>query len=433
MTRSDARASDHAPVSRPGVSQILAIALCFALVAGLVEGAWRSWERFGLKKFMRVPLDIVWMAPLVDVAWILLPVLLLLLVRRFAPRAITLSVAVGVVGGCAALPALLLITSLHKGVAMLLAAGIGVQLGHIAAVWPSGFSRVVRRTLPLAVGLVAVGTALVVGSQRLTERRAILARPAPPRGKPNVLLIVWDTVRGQNLSAYGYDRPTTPFLSGLAQEGVRFARAVSTAPWTLPSHGSIFTGQWPYVFFRGSWKPIETPTPTLATVLSQAGYATAGFTANPFYTSPSHRIDQGFQHYEEHGHGISTAFARARLGYVLEHQEWFRALLGHDDLFDRKSADEVASRFLHWLDAQENAPFFAFLNFYDAHRPYVAPSPFRERFARTQAGREGTGPGDPPRGRCGGLVPGRIRRADRLPGRRNSAVTRGPRSARRAG
>ena len=267
-------------------------------------------------------------------------------------------------------------------VAVLLAAGIGVQLGHIAAIWPNGFNRVVRRTLPVVAGLFALGTAFVVGSQRLAERRAILARPDAPRGKPNVLLIVWDTVRGQNLSAYGYDRPTTPFLTSLSQEGARFARAVSTAPWTLPSHGSIFTGQWPYMFFRGSWKPIETPTPTIATVLGDAGYATAGFTANPFYTSPSHRIDQGFQHYEEYGHGLSTAFARARLGYVLEHAEWFRELTKHDDLFDRKSADDVSRAFLHWVDAQGETPFFVFLNFYDAHRPYVAPSPFRERFAR---------------------------------------------------
>jgi len=350
----------------------------------LIEATWRAIERYDLNRFMRVPQDIVWMASVVDAFWLLIPVILLVMARRVAPRMASQSTVVGLLGGFAALPPLLLITELHKGVAVLLAAGIGVQLGHIAAIWPNGFNRVVRRTLPVVAGLVALGTAFVVGSQRLAERRAILARPDAPRGKPNVLLIVWDTVRGQSLSAYGYDRPTTPFLTKLSQEGVRFARAVSTAPWTLPSHGSIFTGQWPYAFFRGSWKPIETPTPTIATVLSEAGYATAGFTANPYYTSVSHRIDQGFQHYEEYGHGLSTAFARARLGYVFEHSEWFRELLDHNDLFDRKSADDVSSAFLRWLDDQGETPFFVFLNFYDAHRPYVAPSPFRERFARAK-------------------------------------------------
>ncbi|HSR91229.1 MAG TPA: sulfatase [Gemmatimonadales bacterium] len=377
--------SDHPSVaSRPGVSQIAVLALWFALLAGLIEAAWGSIERYGLNRFMRVPQDIVWMAPVVDAFWLVIPVMLLLLACRLAPRVVSQNAVAGLLGGFAALPPLLLITELHKGVAVLLAVGIGVQIGHIATILPNGFNRVVRRTLPVAVGAFVLGTGFVVGSQRLTERRAILARPEAPPGKPNVLLIVWDTVRGQSLSAYGYDRPTTPFLTSLSREGVRFARAVSTAPWTLPSHGSIFTGQWPYVFFRGLWKPIETPTPTIATVLSEAGYATAGFTANPYYTSPSHRIDQGFRHYEEHGHGLSTAFAKARLGYVLEHAEWFRELTEHDDLFDRKSADDVSRSFLHWLDDQGDTPFFVFLNFYDAHRPYVAPSPFRERFARAK-------------------------------------------------
>ena len=111
------------------------------------------------------------------------------------------------------------------------------------------------------------------------------------------------------------------FLSNLAQRGTLRASGEHRSLDPFPPTGSIFTGQWPFMFFRGHWKPIETPTPTLATVLSQAGYATAGFTANPFYTSPRTGSTQGFQHYEESGHGISTAFARARLGYVLEHEE----------------------------------------------------------------------------------------------------------------
>jgi arylsulfatase A-like enzyme len=383
MTPFERRVSEQAGTA-PSVSWILGIALLFALLAGLIEAGWRAVERYGLNHFMRVPQEIVWMAPVVDAFWLLIPVLVLLLARRFVPRGVSKNIVVSLLGGFAAFPPLLLVTELHKGVSVLLAVGIGVQLGHIRAIWPNSFDRVIRGALPVAAGVVAIATGLVVGSQRLTERRAILARPEAPRGRPNVLLIVWDTVRGQSLSAYGYDRPTTPYLTSMAREGARFARAMSTAPWTLPSHGSIFTGQWPYVFFRGLWKPIETPTPTIATVMSEAGYATAGFTANPYYTSPSHQIDQGFQHYEEYGHGLSTAFARARLGYVLEHAEWFRELTEHDDLFDRKRADDVSSSFLHWLDDQGDTPFFAFLNFYDAHRPYVAPSPFRERFTRTK-------------------------------------------------
>ena len=86
---------------------------------------------------------------------------------------------------------------------MLLAAGIGVQLGHIAAVWPSGFSRVVRRTLPVAFGLPVVLEHRAGGGLATSDGATGDPRPAgaSSRGKPNVLLIVWDTVRGQSLSA----------------------------------------------------------------------------------------------------------------------------------------------------------------------------------------------------------------------------------------
>ncbi|HSE65386.1 MAG TPA: sulfatase-like hydrolase/transferase, partial [Gemmatimonadales bacterium] len=216
MTPSEARVSGQRAGSPPRISRILGIALCFALLAGLIEAAWRSIERYGLNRFMRVPQDIVWMAPVVDAFWLLIPVMLILLARSVAPRVVSQNTVVGLLGAFAALPPVLLITELHKGVAVLVAVGIGVQLGHIAAIWPNGFNQVVRRTLPVVAGLVALGTAFVVGSQRLTEHRAVLARPEAPRGKPNVLLIVWDTVRGQSLSAYGYDRPTTPFLTSLS-------------------------------------------------------------------------------------------------------------------------------------------------------------------------------------------------------------------------
>ena len=61
-----------------------------------------------------------------------------------------------------------------------------------------------------------------------------------------MLLIVLDNVRADDLSLYGYDRETTPNLERLAREGVRFTEARSTAPWTLPSHASMFTGRWPH-------------------------------------------------------------------------------------------------------------------------------------------------------------------------------------------
>ena len=63
--------------------------------------------------------------------------------------------------------------------------------------------------------------------------------------RPHVLLISLDTLRADHLGAWGYDRPTSPFLDELARFGVRFDRAFSHSPTTAPSHMSVFTGAFP--------------------------------------------------------------------------------------------------------------------------------------------------------------------------------------------
>ncbi len=173
----------------------------------------------------------------------------------------------------------------------------------------------------------------------------------------------------------------------MAREGVRFEHAFSTAPWTLPSHGSMFTGQWPFMFFRGIWAPVEMPTPTLAEALSQAGYRTGGFTANLAYTTREHGIHKGFAHYEDFSRTMGTALAKSRISRVILDPQWVRHIIGYYDLMGRKRADVINTSFLRWLDQDGSRPFFGFLNYFDAHAPYIAPSPFRERFALARRGK----------------------------------------------
>ncbi|MBV8217148.1 MAG: sulfatase-like hydrolase/transferase, partial [Solirubrobacterales bacterium] len=86
-------------------------------------------------------------------------------------------------------------------------------------------------------------------------------------------------------SSYGYERPTTPTLERLAQQGIRFDEARATAPWTLPSHASFFTGRWPHELDVRWLTPLRGQSPTLAEYLGSRGYATAGFVANTTYCS----------------------------------------------------------------------------------------------------------------------------------------------------
>ena len=75
---------------------------------------------------------------------------------------------------------------------------------------------------------------------------ALLAACGEAEDRPSVIVIVLDTVRADHLSAWGYDRPTTPELDAFGDTATRFARAKATAPWTLPSHASMFTGLYPF-------------------------------------------------------------------------------------------------------------------------------------------------------------------------------------------
>ena len=140
---------------------------------------------------------------------------------------------------------------------------------------------------------------LVIGGERLAERREA-ARPLPPGDPPNVLLITLDTVRADHLSLYGYERPTSPVLESLARSGIRFDEARATAPWTLPSHASIFTGRWPHELGVNWMTPLGADVPTLAGYLGSRGYATAGFVANTLYCSYDTGLDRGFTHFEDY-------------------------------------------------------------------------------------------------------------------------------------
>ena len=117
---------------------------------------------------------------------------------------------------------------------------------------------------------------------------------APAEDAPNVLIVVWDTVRADRLGCYGYELPTTPYLDALAEDSLLFERAVSPGMWTLPSHASLFTGL-PVsahgVSSKHKW--LDHRFETLAEVFQSTGYGTYLFSANP-HMSRDANLTQGF-------------------------------------------------------------------------------------------------------------------------------------------
>ncbi|MEP7380604.1 MAG: sulfatase, partial [Gemmatimonadota bacterium] len=201
---------------------------------------------------------------------------------------------------------------------------------------------------------------------------------SPPDDAPSVLFLVLDTVRALELSAYGYERATSPRLAALAAEGVRFDRAVATAPWTLPSHASMFTGRYQRDLSVGWTTALDTVPPTLAEHFATRGYATGGFVANLRYCAREYGLGRGFQVYRDFALIGSQLIGSTMAG---------RRLIGlYDDVADRyvlagrKDAALVVDEFLDWQRSQGSRPYFAFLNFFDAHEPYAPDAPYDLQF-----------------------------------------------------
>src|SRR5260370_14449766 len=100
------------------------------------------------------------------------------------------------------------------------------------------------------------------------------ASATSPNVAPNVVVITIDTLRPDHLGCYGYKRIRTPNIDALAADGVRFERAYTAVPVTLPSHTVIFTGTYPirsgmHDFAANVLNPSQ---PTLASVLKEYGY-----------------------------------------------------------------------------------------------------------------------------------------------------------------
>ncbi len=340
--------------------------------------------------------DLVWMAPLSFLVLFLVPAALLTLLALVAPKWVPARVPGIVFGFLTALGMLLLVPQIHQYASLVLALGIGVEVGHLATAHASRFRAIASR-IAIALAIVFVVLGVTARTTRLVgERRAVAALPDAPSSAPNVLLIILDTVRAQSMSLYGYARPTTPVLDSLARESAVFDQAFATAPWTLPTHGSIFTGRYAGELSTRWTVALDERDRTLAEALAARGYATGGFVANPHYTTYETGLARGFARFEDVN--VSPAqilwssslaqtpffvrIARERsLWAVKRALQSFDLRLGEAPEFDRRHAALVNREFLDWQRELDGRPFFAFLNYFDAHGPYDPPAPFRARFA----------------------------------------------------
>jgi arylsulfatase A-like enzyme/tetratricopeptide (TPR) repeat protein len=178
----------------------------------------------------------------------------------------------------------------------------------------------------------------------------------------NVVLITLDTLRTDRISSYGSNLVETPHIDRFASEGVLFSNAASTVPFTLPAHSSILTGLYPpgHGVRENVGYTLAEGIPTLAEVLSDAGFDSAGF-VSAFVLDRRWGIARGFDHYLDDFD--LRDFDTPSLGSV------------------QRPGDETTAEAVRWLDERpRDGPFFLWLHLYDPHDPYEPPEPFKSQY-----------------------------------------------------
>lgn len=178
---------------------------------------------------------------------------------------------------------------------------------------------------------------------------------------PNVLLITIDTLRADHLGCYGYRQIRTPNIDSLALEGVRFEKAYTPVPITLPAHAAIFTGSYPMRtgIHDFSGNRLSSGQPTLASLLRSQGYATAGIVGSAVLDS-RFGLNRGFDFYYDH-------FDFSRLDETnLDSME--------------RPGNVVVDQGLTWLSNNYAKRFFLWIHLYDPHYPYRPPAPYNEQY-----------------------------------------------------
>jgi arylsulfatase A-like enzyme len=179
----------------------------------------------------------------------------------------------------------------------------------------------------------------------------------------NLVILCLDTLRTDRMSLYGHDRPTTPRIDQLAEDGVVFDLALSQSNWTVPATASLLTSLYPSEHGAGisgeirnlgeaKVQQLRRETRTLGQILSEAGFRTGMLSANPYL------------------------FGRFKRGFDVAEVE-------------RTDATTLTDRALTFLDTVEGEPFFLYIQYMDLHQPLWPPEPFFSMFGKEIPGPRG--------------------------------------------
>jgi uncharacterized sulfatase len=233
--------------------------------------------------------------------------------------------------------------------------------------------------------------------------------------KPHIILLVLDTHRAERMSIYGNERDTTPVLEMFAQGATIFDAAIAPAPWTVPSHASMFTGLYPTVHqTTQSYTALPDDIPTIAELLRQNGYETVGFCNNPLVGVLDNGLKRGFNHFynysgtfpdiPEIGEVTTAKHIQHRLNVLLQHISGpIEKQFGRSPLLlklatmpifvplwsktfnfkgnTQRSLEDMAAYIRARFAGGSDQPLFMFINMMETHLPYYPPANYIDKWA----------------------------------------------------
>ncbi|MFB6187089.1 MAG: sulfatase-like hydrolase/transferase, partial [Halobacteriaceae archaeon] len=206
---------------------------------------------------------------------------------------------------------------------------------------------------------------------------------------PNIVLLVLDSVRGDRISNQEEFNVSTPNLTELSKKGRFFENAYSTGSWTVPAHGSLFTGKLPSehgAHAKHKYFNVEKEN-TLPGILSSLSYTTVGFSTNP-WISDEFGFARGFDEFYELRSPLpfsdeqadprnemeSPSFSQV-IRWILSGNPFKRGINGaYAKIFQDipyAPASSMNDKIIDWISNHSEEPFFLFANYMDAHEPYT--------------------------------------------------------------
>ena len=186
--------------------------------------------------------------------------------------------------------------------------------------------------------------------------------------RPSVVLISLDTLRADHLGTYG-SQIRTPNIDGVAAEGIVFETADTASTMTLPSHTSLFTGNWPatHGVVRNGWL-VNQENRMLPEVLREAGFRTVGVSA-AVALSEQLGFPQGFDVWNQDPETFEN--------HVVANEE-------------ARRAEQITDAAIAELDRAPFERLFLFVHYVDPHLPYDPPEPWRSQYGPVPEGLRGS-------------------------------------------